>query len=118
MLYVARFFGIFIPSFEQQCLKEYVWNESELITLNNSEAKFEEHGAVLRQILKNNPYWLLYDLIRHEERDSKAFLESIAAVELYENKKYELDLKISENNKAINELILSKRSNSEQKFKL
>jgi hypothetical protein len=29
---------------------------------------------VVQESLKQNPYWLLYDLIRHEERDSKAFL--------------------------------------------
>lgn len=65
-----------------------------------------------------NPYWLLYDLTKHEERDGKAFLESIRAIEQYENKKYELEVKISENNKAINELIQGKKSNSEQKYKL
>jgi len=30
-----------------------------------------------------NPYWLLYDLIKHEERDGKAFLESVKAIEDY-----------------------------------
>lgn len=45
---------------------------------------------VIEVSLKQNPYWLLYDLIQHEERDSKAFLEAITAIEAYENKKYEL----------------------------
>lgn len=93
-------------------------DESELISINQAEAKFLEHELVIKESLKQNPYWLFYDLIRHEERDSKAFLEAITAVEAYENKKYELDLKISENNKAINELILDKKSSSEQKYKL
>ena len=73
---------------------------------------------VVKVSLKQNPYWLLYDLIKHEERDSKAFIEAIQAIEAYENKKYELELKISSNNKTINELVLEKKSSSEQKYRL
>lgn len=34
--------------------------------MNQAEAKFLEHEAVLRESLKHNPYWLLYDLVKHE----------------------------------------------------
>lgn len=39
-------------------------------------------------------------------------------METYENKKHELEVKISENSKSISELMMSKKSNSEQKYKL
>jgi hypothetical protein len=31
--------------------------------------------------MSQNPFWLLYDLTKHEERDGKAFLEGIKAIE-------------------------------------
>lgn len=108
----ALLFSKCLPSYEQQCLVECIQDESELIAINQAEAKFLEHELVIKESLKQNPFWLLYDLIKHEERDSKAFLETITAMEAYENKKYEIELKISENNKAINELILEKKSSS------
>ena len=45
-------------------------------------------------------------------------MESIQGIEEYENKKYEIEVKLSENSKTINDLIASKKSNSEQKYKL
>lgn len=67
---------------------EYVKDDSDLISINQSEAKFQEHEAVVRGNLAHNPYWLLYDLMRHEERDGNSFLETIKAVPTYENRKH------------------------------
>lgn len=37
-----------MPSYEQQCLVEYVGDQSEFIAINQAEAKFQEHEAVVR----------------------------------------------------------------------
>ena len=55
-------------------------NEDELISIHPNEAKFQEHGRVAEEALKKNPYWLLYDVIKHEDRDGKAFLECVKAI--------------------------------------
>ena len=87
-------------------------SEDELVYANSSEAKFLEHEKIVRETLKKNPYWFFYDLIKHESRDGEAFLECAKAIEEYENKKYELEVKLGENNKTITEITLGKKSNS------
>jgi hypothetical protein len=40
--------------------------------------------------LRRNPYWLLYDLVKREERDGCAFLECRQAIEFYERKNLQI----------------------------
>lgn len=44
---------------------------------NPNNAKMQEHANISKVITKKNPYWLIYDLIKLEERDGQAFLEAI-----------------------------------------
>ena len=76
-----------------------------------TEAKFQEHAHVVEQALKRNPYWLLYDVIKHEDRDGQAFLECVSAIQEYENKKCNFEVKISENAKQHNEYLSGKKTN-------
>ena len=49
---------------------EYVDGKEQLmIYANSSNAKLQEHGNIAKIITKKNPYWLVYDLIKLEERD-------------------------------------------------
>lgn len=68
-----------------------------MIYANSGNAKLQEHGNIAKIITKKNPYWLIYDLIKLEERDGQAFLESIQSRENLELKKQEIDIKIGEN---------------------
>ncbi len=38
---------------------------------NSTQAKVQEHGKITKIITKKNPYWLVYDLIKLEERDGE-----------------------------------------------
>lgn len=72
-----------------------------MLYANSGNAKMQEHGNIARIITKKNPYWLIYDLIKLEERDGmvtpsfmQAFLDSIQSRENLELKKQEIDIKI------------------------
>jgi hypothetical protein len=55
----------------------------------------------MAKILQGNPYWLLYDLIKNEERDGRAFAELIKSIEQYAEKTREVEGKIETNVKGI-----------------
>ena len=99
--YDQRLAGLYcriLPEYEKTCLFEYVDGKEQLmIYANSSNAKLQEHGNIAKIITKKNPYWLVYDLIKLEERDGLAFLESIQSRENLELKKQEIDIKIGEN---------------------
>ena len=56
-----------------------------------------------------NPYWLIYDLIKNEERDGRAFVEVIDAVEHYASKGKNVQGKIDSNVKGIGESSAGKK---------
>jgi hypothetical protein len=45
--------------------------------------KLEKHEADAGALVARNPYWLLYDLIKNEERDGRAFIELLRSIEYY-----------------------------------
>jgi len=51
--------------------------------------------------LEKNPYWLLYDLIKNEERDGRAFVELIQAIKYYLDNEKDVQSKIDSNVKGI-----------------
>ena len=86
-----------------------------------------EHSSIINDICVKNPFWLLYDMLKHEQRDGKAFMEMIKSRENLESKRHSLEVKIRENEKSILELgegkknmktMASKSSNDEIKYKL
>jgi hypothetical protein len=42
-----------------------------MIYANTGNAKMQEHGNIAKLVTKKNPYWLIYDLIKLEERDGQ-----------------------------------------------
>lgn len=68
-----------------------------MVYLNSDEVKLAEQPSIVHDVCRKNPYWILYDLLKHEERDGKAFIESFAAIESIENKKSSIESKIKEN---------------------
>lgn len=68
-------FSRIIPSYEKEMLIEYTNGKEECLVYENSEqAKLLEHGTVVAETTSKNPYWALYDMIKHEERDGRAFI--------------------------------------------
>ena len=51
-----------------------------MIYANTSNAKMQEHGNIARIVTKKNPYWLVYDLIKLEERDGQVNLHHNAGI--------------------------------------
>ena len=79
-----QLFTNILPNYEKTCLQEYCnYSQDKLLYLNESEAKLNEHSVIAEDSLRENKYWLLYDMIRHEERDGLAFLEAILAKNKY-----------------------------------
>lgn len=40
-----------------------------MVYLNGSEAKLAEQPSIAHDVSRKNPYWILYDMLKHEERD-------------------------------------------------
>jgi len=61
-------------------------------------------------LTKTNPYWGIYDLLKNEERDAKAFVELIQSIQFYANKENFIQGKIETNIKGINDAAQGKRN--------
>ncbi len=57
-----------------------------LYTNNQDYPQLKQHFNVIQDLTKNNPFWLLYDLIKNEERDGRAFVELLQSIEFYGDK--------------------------------
>jgi hypothetical protein len=72
IIYSANLFCRILPEYEKNCLSEYVdGNETLMMYGNSGNAKMQEHGNIAKVVTKKNPYWLVYDLIKLEERDGQ-----------------------------------------------
>jgi len=56
--------------------------------------KLEKHEGDAKALVARNPYWLLYDLIKNEERDGKAFIDLLRTIEYYGDRAREYQSKI------------------------
>lgn len=67
---------------------EYLKEGDNLLYTNNNDLtpQLNDHLAVIEDLTKRNPYWLLYDLIKNEERDGRAFVELLYSIEYYGDK--------------------------------
>lgn len=74
-IYVAKLFTYVFSNYELNCLLEYV-DKQESLTLyaNPSANDFYSHGEQAIASMSRNPFWLLYDLIKQEEKDGKAIV--------------------------------------------
>jgi len=86
-----------------------------MIYANSGNAKLQEHGNIAKIVTKKNPYWLIYDLIKLEQRDgqvyplpTQAFLESIQSGRSLTVKKEDIDIKINENEREISDITMGK----------
>ena len=63
-------FDIVFPSYEKVLLAEYVnGNEGRMVYMNSDEVKLAEQAPIAHDVCRKNPFWILYDLLKHEERD-------------------------------------------------
>lgn len=68
--YSAKLFSQILPTYEKTLLAEYVeGNEDKMVYLNSDEVKLGEQASMAADVCQKNPYWILYDLLKHEERD-------------------------------------------------
>lgn len=68
------------------------------------------HLATVEAAVTRNPYWLLYDLIKNEERDGRAFMELLYSIEHYGDKARDIQGKIESNIKGISEASAGKKN--------
>ena len=59
---------------------------------------------------KANPYWMLYDLIKNEERDARAFIQLLYSIEYYGSMAKDYESKIINNIKGISDTSQDKLS--------
>lgn len=69
-------------------MPEYLSPGACLLYSQNNEhtPQLSDHIAVAEDITQRNPYWILYDLIKNEERDGRAFVELLYSIEYYGDK--------------------------------
>lgn len=73
---LASMFTRIIPEYEKCCLTEYVnYDDSKMVYINPSNAKLQEHGPIIANLCRKNPYWLIYDLVKLEDRDGEVRTE-------------------------------------------
>lgn len=53
-----------------------------------------------------NPYWLIYDLVKYEDRDGEAFMAAIESRTKLENKKHDIESKIRDNQREIEDVAM------------
>lgn len=71
----ANIFSKVIPTYEKLMLTEYTnGKEASMVYENSEEAKLNEHATVVSSTTNKNPYWSLYDMIKHEERDGRVLV--------------------------------------------
>lgn len=69
---LSSMFTRIIPEYEKCCLTEYVnYDESKMVYINPKNVKLQEHGPVIANLCRKNPYWLIYDLVKLEDRDGE-----------------------------------------------
>ena len=69
---LANLFTRSLPDYEKVCLTEYVgYEESKTIFINPINVKFNEQAQNITTACLKNPYWLIYDLIKYEDRDGE-----------------------------------------------
>jgi len=72
-----------------------------LIYGNASNQTCAHHELEITKVLDKNPYWMLYDLIKNEERDGRAFIEILNAIDFYADRAKDVQNKIDSNVKGI-----------------
>lgn len=65
--------------------------------INPSNSKFQEQAQLITNLCSKNPYWLIYDLVKYEDRDGEAFMAAIESRTKLENKKADIESKIRDN---------------------
>jgi hypothetical protein len=83
-------------------MESYV-DEKDLVYINPCNSECAEHEVEISKVLNKNPYWLLYDLIKNEERDGRAFAELIDTIDHYAERAKDVQGKIDTNVKGISE---------------
>lgn len=72
--YAGILFNEVFPNYEKTCLFEYAEGRDEKMLYSNpSQAKLAEHSAIVSEAVKRNPFWLFFDIVQSEERDSRVF---------------------------------------------
>ena len=68
-------------------MPEYLGQNSSLLYSNNQfTPQLKDHISVIEDSTRRNPFWMLYDLIKNEERDGRAFMELLYSIEYYGDK--------------------------------
>lgn len=68
-------FTRFLPEYEKTCLIEYTnYDDSKTVFINPSNSKFQEQAQLITNLCSKNPYWLIYDLVKYEDRDGEVNL--------------------------------------------
>ena len=98
-----------MKQYESILLSEYA-SEPQLLYLNPEFEKLQTHQESVADLTRRNPFWWLYDLIKNEERDVRAFGELIKSIEHYGIKGKELQNKIESNIKGIGDAAGGKKN--------
>jgi hypothetical protein len=101
-----------VKSYEENIMREYLTGGTCLLYTNNNDntPQLNDHFAVVEDFTKRNPFWLLYDLIKNEERDGRAFMELLYSIEYYGDKAKDYHEKIESNVKEIGDAASGKKN--------
>ena len=68
-------------------MPEYLGQNASLLYSNNENTpQLKDHVNYIEDFTRRNPFWMLYDLIKNEERDGRAFMELLFSIEYYGDK--------------------------------
>ena len=69
-----------------------------------------QHQKKIEKVTTINPFWLLYDLIKNQERDGRAFQQLLRSIEQYSTTAKDIQGKIESNLKGISEASAGKKN--------
>lgn len=108
MPYLVEFFKS-AKLYEEAIMTTYS-EPDKLIYINPKFNVCQQHEDLAIKTAETNPYWILYDLIKNEERDGRAFVELIKSIELYTDRAKEVQGRIETNVKGISETTAGKKT--------
>jgi hypothetical protein len=93
----AILFATALPTYERTCIKELIEGSASKLLYEQERNPAKAHGDLAVAALKHNPYWLIYDIMKLEERDGEAMIAAIKDKDLLEERAKQIEFKIREN---------------------
>lgn len=98
-----------LSRYEKNTIAEFAdGRQDKLVYLRETNEALRGHQELLNSAVRNNPFWLLSDLIKLEQKDCHAFLETMDAIDQINHKRLDCEQQIRAYELEIDELAMGK----------